>query len=256
MNLDELIAALNAYANQDELIAKIKTNAKRVYQVAFNDGHAVATGQAGQQETKLKTDLQAAKDAQKAAEDALREFKSTSNVEELRSTYDKRIAEKDAEINKLKTESITKDRERQVGSVRGKTLSNLKSAIDDDKADALIEAPKVASRIKFDEATNRVQIYQTNGVPFAGSEDEQVAALVEELKGGVPDTLLKSTVEAGSGRESVTPIATAKGGVKKGKEFYASIRNGVAKKTAATTTDTMGLPPERDLEKRLGLRER
>lgn len=246
MNLDELLNELLKLPAAD-VVTAIKAKANTIYQPIFNDGHSVATAALRQKTADLETKLQTATAEKAQVAGELQEFKTKNpGATELHQQYADKLAAKDQEIERLKTEFKTSEQSSRRNTVLGKIRESLKVRVDADKADAIVDRKELQDRVQIDDQ-NTVRVMQTGlSIPFAGDVDAQVASIVEEIVKTVPEKLLRSDVSAGSGREST--VAGSGGGTPKAKLFE-SIRKSV---TPGAEADPNQLSNEDKLRVRFG----
>lgn len=231
--LKKLIEALNSYANKTELVAAIKEHAKPVYQPVFNDGHGVATVAATAEKQRLEQRVSQAEEGRKQAEGELAKYKQEQpQLAQIDQQYKAKLEEKEREIAKLKETHATEKK----GSRLDRTVSRLQAMlnqwVDADKVETMLSTKAVRDRLQFDENLALRVLQKGQQIPFAGTEEEQLKALAEELKGTVDSKFLLSGVQEGTGTEGA---AGGVGGAKKDKAFYDSIREKAKAANPATT---------------------
>lgn len=230
--LEELAGKIAAVTDKKGFAAILKEKAKPIYQQIFNEGHASGQGtQKSATETaeakttaaegKLET-LQAEFDTYKASK------QDVASVEkEWKGKYDKLEGKFTTYKEEVKQNAITS----RVQGAIDKARSLLKLTIDPDKADALVDKMSVRSRMISDDGKSLKILQPELQIPYAGDDEAQVKALVEELVKDVPAKFQLSDVERGTGDRSSTPGGS---GDPKGKAKFDAIREAAkAKKPAA-----------------------
>lgn len=256
MEFDDLMKAVLGHP-ANKVVEWLKANGKAIYQPIFNDGHGVATGNL---QPKLDT-AEAAKtkaEEQKAAADkALEDYKASNpSTAQLHADYGAKLKEKDDEIARMKTEQAEGSRKSKIEDAVSKLKVKLNAVvIDESLAEAKADNPTVRGRIQVDD-TGNLRILQANStVPFAGDVDAQIQALADEIKGSLKPVLLRSGVDAGTGKDTATGgTGTGNGDSKKGKEFYEAIRKKAQGIKPDAKTDANTPDPRTALETRMGMR--
>lgn len=269
--LKKLLDALKSYADKGKLLTAIKDDPdyadlkNGIYQPAFNDGHAVATGAHAGAKTRLENDLRAAQEARQKAEDDLKQLKSSNpDAAKLHEEYGRKLQEKDAEITRI-NEGIKQ--EKLAARVNGlqQTVQDAlaKKGVNPVLAQALALTNR--ERLVADEnGTDRI-LQKGQSIAFAGSKDEQITALVTELLKDVPADMIRSTV-AGNGPNDGRGTTTGADGSTDKKQKLDAVRaqverkygrtaNGVTTATAAAATTAAAAPmlsPEQELARRTG----
>lgn len=259
MTLAEILAAMKAHGNKQEILDGIREDAdlkNAIYQVAYDDGHGAATNVGKSAKTRMENELQAAKDAKDKAEADLAKLKKENpDAAALHDQYGKTIKEKDDEITRLKTEFTAKERDARKTDLRTKYLAELERLrVDPDKREAMAEAD--LRLMQVDDAGERI-LQPGKSTAFAGDIDAQIKSLAAERFKTVPKTLiLANNVKAGSGDGAVGETSDAPLDEKKAR--FQKAREDVKKKyggrtAAAVTTDAAApLPPEQELNRRMG----
>lgn len=253
MEFDDLMKALLGQP-ANKVVEWLKANGKAIYQPIFNDGHGVATAEYKPKLDAAETAKGKAEQGKADAEKALNDYKASNpSTAQLHEDYGKKLKEKDDEIETLKKTHSESARTARINGVLAKVRAKLSAVvIDESLAESKVESGPVKSRIQVDDQGN-LRILQANStVPYAGDEDAQVEALVAELKGTFKPVLLRSDVDAGTGKDTATGGTGT--GDKKGKEFFDAIR----KKAQGVKPDAKDAPntpdPRTALEQRMGLR--
>lgn len=246
MDLDAIVAAILGFADPEKLRNALKEKAKLIiFQPFFNEGHAVATGEATQKETKLKADLDAAVAAQQKAEKDLNDWKAsnkdtakiheqyTAQIEDLKQKHKTELEQRDA-----------KDQEKEVS--RGlKTLeaSLVARGVDPTYAKALVKDEAIAKRIQPNNGSVRV-LQKDKDIAFAESDpDKAIGLLADEMVQGVDSKFITSQVKRGSGRSTTTGDAREPRGDKT-EQAFEHHKEAVAKKFGrATDSDDSDTAP-------------
>lgn len=246
MDLDQLLTELTTFADTNALVEAIKKKAKTIYQPIFNDGHAAATATHTEKQTKLQEQLDTAKADLKVAKDDLKKLQETQpDVAELHKEYGKKIQGLEANIEDLKTQQVAERRSVRKEKVIAKVRDELSKVVLPEYAQALTDTDTFKARVDFDDKDLPRLMQADLKLPFAGGEDDQVKAVVEELAKNVPAKLRRSDVDAGTGRPGST------GGGASGKEYYQRIRDEAAARKAAGSA---AIPdPMSELQKRTGM---
>lgn len=252
--IDKLIDELLKHKAAD-VVTRLKEKAKSaIYQPIFNDGHSVATGAHTSAAEKLQGQLDTALREKKELEDRLKTATSGStDVDKINKEWQKKIDDKDREIQNLVTQQKAEKVNGKHESARSKVLALVNARITDpDLAEAKVA--KEFKRVQVDETNLSVRVLQPGqSIPFAGDEEAQLKALAEEIVGGVKPEFVRSEVASGSGRDASTG---GTGANLKGKAFYDAIREQASKPKGAVAVGDgkTVVNPQDALDARLGVR--
>lgn len=248
MELDELLEEL-LKLEPDAVAEAMKKKAKKIYQVVFNAGHAVATATL---EPKLETAEAAkktAEEAKKVAETALAaERRDKPDVEKLHTDYGRQVVDLTSKIDELETARKQDKIDFTKNTASSKLMALLAAKIDKDYAEVQTQKSSIVKRIEIHEDGTFRVLQDGQSIPFAGDSDAQLNALAEEIISKTPDALVLANVPRGTGRENAGGGSTPT----KGKALYDSIRE-KAKNAGKTPGADSIADRQAELDKRMGI---
>lgn len=218
MTLDEIIAAITGYANQEELRKALKEKAKvQVYQPFFNDGHGVATAEAKTEKETLEAKVTAAETAKTDAERKLQEWKTQNpDAAKVVEKYDneiRQLTEKHAaELADREKKDQAKEVTRAIKSLRATLISK---GVKEIHANAIVKDDALINRIKPYNGSVRV-MQKDKDIAFAENDlDKSLGLLADEVIPTLEPDQLVSSVKRGSGRGTTVGDAQGTAGEKK-----------------------------------------
>lgn len=214
MDLEQLLTAILNFGDMDALRKALKERAKvQIYQHFFNEGHGVATAEAGTQKEQLEARLTAAEQAKQTAEKALKDWKEANpDTARIHEQYTTQIADIQTKHKTELEQREQRDNEREVArSVKTLTSYLIDKGVHPVHAKALVKDETITKRIQPHNGTVRV-LQKDKDIAFAESDPEKaIELLADELKEGVEPDFIVSRVPRGSGRGTTTGDASTRG---------------------------------------------
>lgn len=224
MQLAELITAIAAHAATEqgraELTAAIQRDVQPVYQAIFAAGDTAAATRFATERTALESRATAAeqdRDNARTRVSELEKSKETPDVAQLREQHARDLAQ-------VRTDSETRENtlkgtlaaERQRNALAELRRELAAAGVDPFMADALVERPSTAARLRFADADGVLGVLQQGSETITlqvGSDSTPLRVYAAELKGALDPKWLTSNVAAGPGnRADFTPARTTSGG--------------------------------------------
>lgn len=218
MTLDELLAAMAAFADKEALRKGVKEKLKAdVYQHFFNDGHGVATAELGQEkkdlETKITTAEQRATDAEKKLDDWKKSNPDSAKLHEQYGNEIKALNDKHkSELEQREQQDQQREVKRAVSQLEATLIAKGVKPI---HAKAIVKDDALVNRIKPQNGSVRV-MQKDKDIAFAESElDKALGLLADEVIPSLEPDQLNSSVKRGSGRGTTVGDASGTGSTKK-----------------------------------------
>jgi hypothetical protein len=244
--MDEILEAIKklmGHESRDEVVAALKKHGKPVYQLVFDDGHGVATEQLNSKLSKVEQERDAAKTEARDAKKDLQKLRDESpDAAKLEEQYRNELAEKDAEIEALRTQSQQEKLEWRRDNALERLRAALAPQVVDGYEELLVGRGSTADRFSFDDDGNLRVLQLGKQIPYAGDVEAQIKSLADDLMKEVKPIFRNSKVKEGSGRD-----AAGGDGSPKGRDLFKNIRENVKAEVNGAKTN-----PEVELNRRLG----